>query len=165
MKKALIFSLISFLLFCHSSFAANSKVEQFHGSGEVLTVDPVYSQVTIRHDAIKDFAADSDTEFFVSSPELLKNIRTGDLVDFDFADNQGDVKINKIQKTGEASPKNDNMPLGQAVNDVLHGVGDVVKEVTQPIPPVHEVDKGATGVTDAGGDALTGASPEVKNKF
>lgn len=165
MKKVLIFALILFFSFCQPSFAADPKARQFHGNGEVLTVDPMYSQVTIQHDPIKDFPADGETEFFVSSPELLKAIKTGDLVEFWITDHHGEVKIDKIQKTGIAPIKNDGTPLGQVVHDVLQGTGDVVKGVTEPIPPVHEVAKGATSITDATGDALKEASPAVKNKF
>ena len=165
MKKALIFSFLSFFLFCQPSFAADAKIREFHSSGEVLTVDPVYSQVTIEHAPIKDFPSGNDSEFFVESADLLKGIQKGDLVEFDVTDNKGDVKITKITKTGVATPKSETMPLGQAVSDVLHGTGDVVKGVTAPIAPVHEVAKTATSVTDAGGDAVSDASPEVKNKF
>jgi hypothetical protein len=125
----------------------------------------VYSQVTIQHEAIKGFPADGETQFFVTSPELLKSIRTGDLVEFWITDKQGEVKIDKIQKTGVASAKSDGTPLGQVVHDVLQGTGDVVKGVTGPIPPAHEVAKGATSITDATGDALKEASPTVKNEF
>ena len=165
MKKVLIFTLFSFFLLCQPSFAADAKVRQFHGSGEVLSVDPVYSQITIEHAAIKDFSSGNDSEFYVESPDLLKGIQKGDLVDFDVTDTKGDVKINKIQKTGVASPKRNDSTLGQAVSNVLHGTGDVVKGVTSPIAPVHEVAKGATSITDLSGDAVSDASPEVKSKF
>ena len=165
MKKALIYSILSLVLLSRPSFASDPQVKQFHGSGEVLSVDPVYSQISIEHAAIKDFPVGNDAEFFVESPDLLKGIQKGDLVEFDVTDTKGDVKINKIVKTGAALPKKETMPLGQAVSDVLHGTGNVVKDVTSSIPPVHEVAKGATQVTDASGDAVSDASPEVKNKF
>ena len=165
MKKVLIFSILSFLSVPWPALASAPQLRQFHGSGEVLTVDPVYSQITIQHKAIKDFSGDRDSEFFVSSPELLKGIEKGDLVDFDITDNKGDVKIDKIQKTGVAARRSDNLPLGQAVHDVLQGTGNVVKGVTEPLPPAHEVAKGATSLTDATGDALKESAPEVKSKF
>ncbi len=165
MRKILIFSFISFFLFYYSSSSADSKVQQFQGNGEVLSVDPVYSQISIQHAAIKDFPSGNDSEFFVTSRDLLKGIQKGDLVEFEGTDNRGDVKIDKIKKTGVVPAKNDNIQLGQAVNDVLHGTGEVVKGVTQPIAPVHEVVKSATSITDTSGDALTDASPEIKNKF
>ena len=165
MKKVLLFSFISFLSIVLPATAAESKARQFHGTGEVLTVDPVYSQVTLRHKAIKDFSGDRDSEFFVKSADLLKSIEKGNLVEFDLTDTKGDVKIDKIQKTGVAPPKSEGVPLGQAVHDVLEDTGNVVKSVTEPLPPVHEVAKGATSVTDATGDALQEGDPELKSKF
>ena len=165
MKRASFYFLFLSFFISLPSHAAESQARQFHGSGEVITVDPVYSQVTIQHQAIKGFSGDRESEFFVQSPDMLKNIQKGDLVEFDLTDNKGDVKIEKIQKTGVAQPKNEGTPLGQAVQGVLEGTGNVVKTVTEPIAPVHEVAKGATSVTDAAGEALKDDAPEVKNKF
>ena len=165
MKKVLLFSFISSLSIVLPALATSAQVRQFHGEGEVLTVDPVYSRITIQHKAIKDFSGDRDSEFFVKSADLLKGIQTGDLVEFDITDDKGDVKIDKIQKTGIAPPKSDDVPLGQAVHDVLEGTGNVVKGVTEPLPPAHEVAKGATSITDATGDALKEGDPELKSKF
>ena len=164
MKKVLIFSFISLLSIVPPVFAGHDKVRQFSGSGEVTSVDPVYSSISIEHKAIKDFSGDRVSDFFVSSPDLLKGIEKGDLVDFDLTDSKGDVKIDKIQKTGVAPPKSDGMPLGQAVHDVLQGTGNVVKGVTEPLPPAHEVAKGATSITDATGNALKDA-PDNRAKF
>ena len=165
MKKAAHYFLFFTFFISTIGHAAESASRQFHGSGEVISVDAVYSQVTIHHKAIKDFSGDRDSEFYVSSPDILKNIQKGDLVVFDLTDKKGDVKIEKIEKTGVAPPKDEGTPLGQAVHDVLKGTGNVVKGVTEPIPPVHEVAKGAASVTDATGDALKEDGTEVKNKF
>lgn len=165
MRKILVFSFIYSLLFCQSSFAADTKVRQFHGSGEVLSVDPVYSQISIEHAAIKDFSTGNDSEFFVSSPDLLKGIAKGDLVEFDGTDNKGDVKIEKINKTGVAPAKSESAPLGEAMSSVLQGTGSMVRGVTEVIPPVHEVAKSVTTATDATGDALKDSGPESKSKF
>ena len=165
MKKILLFSFISFLSIVLPVSAAESKIRQFHGSGEVLTVDPVYSRITIQHKAIKDFSGDRDSEFFVQPAGLLKGIEKGDLVEFDLTDTKGDVKIDKIQKTGVALPHSDTVPLGQAVHDVLEGTGNVVKGVTEPLAPAHEVAKGATSITDATGDALREGDSQLKSKF
>ena len=165
MKKVLLFSFVSFFSIVLSVSAAEPKAHQFHGEGEVLTVDPMYSQITLQHKPIKDLSGDSQNEFFVSSPDLLKGIEKGDLVEFDLTDTKGDVKIDKIRKTGVAAPKSETVPLGQAVHDVLEGTGNVVKGVTEPLPPVHEVAKGATSITDATGDALQEGDPELKSKF
>ena len=165
MKKALFYSFLSIFILVTPGLASNKSVRQFHGEGQVLTVDPVYSQITIQHKAIKDFSGDRASEFYVSSPDLLKKIQKNDLVAFDLTDNKGDVKINKIAKTGVAIPKDDGLPLGQVVNDVLQGTGDVVKGVTEPIPPVHEAAKSATAVSDATGEAVEQTTPQVKNNF
>ena len=165
MKKVLLFFFISFLSIVLPLSAAESKIRQFHGSGEVLTVDPVYSQVTLRHKAIKDFSGDRASEFFVESQDMLKGIEKGDLVEFDLTDTKGDVKIDKIEKTGVAQSKSEDVPLGRAAHDVLEGAGNIVKGVTEPLPPAHEVAKGATSVTDATGDALQSGDPELKSRF
>ena len=165
MKRILFYFLLSALLVSVPAQAAESKTKEFQGSGEVLSVDPVYSQITIEHKAIKDFSGDRASELYVRSPEMLKNIQKGDLVDFDLEDDKGDVRITKITKIGMAPPKNEGTPLGQAVHDVLQGTGEMVKGVTEPLPPVHEVAKGATSITDATGDALQDKGTEVSNKF
>lgn len=145
MNKIAIFAFLSFFL--SSSVFAADAVRKFQADGEVTSVDPVYSQITIEHGPIKDFAHDGQTEFYVLSADLLKNISKGDLVDFDFTDTRGDVRIDKITKTGTAPPKEDGVPLGQAVSDTLRGVGEVAKTVTSPIPPVSEALGGAMNST------------------
>jgi len=165
MKKTLFYFLFLILFISVSGEAKDSGVRQFHGSGEVLTVDPVYSQVTIQHSAIKDFSGDRSSEFFVNNAALLKGIQTGDLVEFDIVDTKGEMKIEKITKTGIAPPKSEGTPLGQAVHDVLQGTGEVVRGVTEPLPPAHEVAKGVTTATDATGDALKETGTESKTKF
>ena len=164
MKNAIVFSVISFFLLVLPAHAA-SNVRDFHGSGEVITVDPVYSQVTIRHGAIKDFAGDTTTDFNVSSADMLKNIQKGDLVEFDFKDTKGDVKIEKITKTGVAEPENEGSPFGQTVQGVLQGTGDVVRGVTRPLPVANEVGNAVGDTTEATGDALKNTPTESKTKF
>ena len=165
MKKAyFLITLFSFLA-VPAAFSAES-VRHFSGSGEVTSVDPLYSRITIQHSAIKDFAGDTETEFVVVSADLLKNISKNDLVDFEFTDNKGDVKIEKITRTGQAPPKQEGIPVGKAVQDVLVGTGEVVKGVTQPITPVHDA-AGSTldATTGATGSVLNDANPDVKKKF
>ena len=164
MRKALVFSVISFLSIV-LPLSADAKTREFHGSGEVVTVDPVYSQVTIEHGAIKDFAGDTKTEFFVSSPDMLKNIQKGDLVDFDIKDDSGNVKIEKITKTGVATPKDEGSPFGQTVKGVLQGTGDVVRGVTRPLPVAKEVGNAVGDTTAATGEALKDTPTESRTKF
>ncbi len=165
MKKAFILTGLFSMFMTQIIFAADTAPKKFSASGQVITVDPVYSQVTIRHGAIKDFAGDTDTEFYAASGDLLKNIQKDDLVDFEFTDTKGDVKIDKITKTGVALPEVEK-PLGTAVQEVLEGAGDVVKGVTSPITPAHEVAGGVMdATTGATSNVLTDASPEQKTKF
>ena len=150
---SVLFFLLLTTLYCH---AANSS-RQFSGKGEVITVDPVYSQITISHESIKGFAQEGETEFYVTEAgetefyvteaAILKGVTKGDLVDFELTDTKGDVKIDKIVKTGIAPPKDDGMPLGQALRDTLQGAGDVLGAVTAPIPPVSEAFHGAMAST------------------
>ena len=164
MRKAIVFSVISLLSLVLPAYAA-SKSGDFHGNGEVITVDPVYSQVTIRHGAIKDLSGDATTDFYVASPDMLKNIQKGDLVDFDLKDDKGDVRIMKLTKTGVAEAESEGSPLGQTVQGVLQGTGDMVRGVTHPLPLASEVGNAVGDTTEATGDALKDTPTEAKTKF
>ena len=164
MKKILYFSLFLALL-SPTLFAANIPKE-LSGSGEVLSVDPVYDRITIKHGPVKGLASYGETEFFVSSKDILKGVSTGDLIDFTLTDDKGDTRVSAISRTGHAPEKDDRLPVGQAVQDVLEATGEVAKTVTSPIAPAHEVMSGAVGATtDTTGAVLKDAKPEVKEKF
>ena len=163
MKKTAVFTFISLFLTSATLHAAKD-VRHFQASGEVVTVDPVYSQITIEHPAIRDFSSGGQTQFYVSSADLLKGLAKRDLVDFEFTDNKGDVKIDKITKTGMAPPKQEGIPVGQAVQGVLQGTGEVVKTVTSPIPPVSEALGGAVDSTASATDPKV-KDGEVKQKL
>ena len=166
MKKCHAVLLVSLVLalFCFSQ-SAFAQTKSFNGSGEVTSVDPLYSRVTIKHSAIKGFSGDTTTEFAVASADLLKNLSDRDLVAFTVTDNHGDVKIEKIIKTGVAAEE-EKTNLGTVAQDVLVGTGEVAKGVTQPLQPVHEVVSGAVGATTgATGSVLEGADGEGKTKF
>ena len=166
MKKVIFYLVFSLVFISSQSFAADAKTRRFHGSGEVMTVDPLYSQLTIEHTLIKDFSGGGDGQFYVSDAAMLKNIQKGDLVEFDITDDKGDVKITKIAKVGTAPPRNDSTPVGQALQDMLQGTGEVVKGVTSPIAPAHDVAGGVMdATTDATGNVLNDKSPEAKTKF
>jgi len=166
MRKGLLFSVISFVLFSMSATAADAKVREFEGKGEVVTVDPVFAQITIAHSSIKDFSGEDQTVFSVSDRTLLKDLSRGDLVEFHITDTRGDVKVDRLVKTGVATPEEDNFPIGRAVQDVLEGTGEVVKGVTTPIAPVHEVTSGVVdATTGTTGSALNDASTEKTTKF
>ena len=145
---------------------ADAHAKMFQGKGEVVTVDPVYGRVTIQHGPIAGLAGDEETEFFVTSPDLLKNLGKRDLVDFEITEEKGETKINKITKTGIAPEEDDRLPLGNAVQGALETTGEVAKTVTEPIAPAHEVVKGATDTTtSATKSLLKDQSNEVKQKF
>jgi Cu/Ag efflux protein CusF len=144
---------------------ALAKDGKYEGKGEVVTVDPVYGRVTLRHGAIKGFAGDGETEFFVSSPELLRGLGRRDLIDFTVVEEKGDARIEAIEKTGVAAPE-EKAGVGRVVQDVLVGTGEVAKTVTQPIAPAHEVVSGAVGATtDATGSVLREADTHSRQDF
>ena len=123
--------------------------------------------MTIKHGAIKGLSGDAETEFFVTSPELLKGIAKRDLVDFVILEEKGETRIEKLKKTGEAPPQDDRSELGKAMQGALVSTGEAAKTVTSPVMPVHEVVSGAVGATtDTTGAVLDEAEiPEVKRKF
>lgn len=142
-----------------------ADVKRLEGKGEVTSVDPVYSSVTIKHGAIKGFAGDGRTEFAVVSADLLKSINKADLVDFTLVDEKGDVRIEKIVRTGQAVHEKE-AGMGKVVQDVLVGTGEVAKGITSPIEPVHQVVGAAVGATtDTTGALLNDADTQVKKKF
>ena len=164
MKKALI--LWSIFVFTPSVVWAAPKEAAYQGSGEVTSVDPLYSRITIKHGAIKNFVAESETEFFAESSDLLKDIHKRDLVDFKVMDRSGDTRLTQIKKTGEAPIKDETLPIGRAVQDVLVATGEAAKTVSSPIAPAHEVVSGTVGATTGATDSvLHDANPEVKKNF
>ncbi len=167
MKKFLL-GMFFFSLTCLPlSYAANeSGVSHFHGEGTVTSVEPVYSRITIEHLPIKGFASANTTSFAVSSPTLLKKISTSDLVSFDIEDTNGDAQIVKIERTGQALPIEDGLPLGRAAQDLLEGAGAVVKTVASPIAPVSEVANATTdATTNATGSVLNDGKADGMTKF
>ncbi len=167
MKKILFLFSITFFLTNAIAFSADENVKQFNGSGEVTSVDPLYSRITIKHEAIKGFSGSAETEFFVGSPGLLKNVQKRDLVDFVIVEKNKSAQIEKITKTGQAAPHEEKLEVGKVVQDVLVATGEVAKGVTTPIPPAHEAVSGTVGATTkATGSVLNEADgTEVKRKF
>ena len=166
MKKSAFFIVLTALFLTAYAFSSEQPAKHFEGSGEVVSSDPVYSRVTIKHKPIQGFVGGGEAEFTVSSPSLLKEINRYDLVDFSFEDNKGDARITQITKTGVAAPKDDSLHVGQAVQGVLVSTGQVAKAVTAPIPAVNEVVGGAVGATtDTTEPILDDAKPEIKKSF
>ena len=156
MKKTTIFAFLLFFL-TPTTLRAAEAVRHFNGSGEVRTVDPVYSQITIEHRAIKGLAGDGVTEFYVSNAGILKGIVTNDLVDFEVTDTKGDVRITKITKTGTAPPREEGVAVGEALQQTIQGVGGAAQAVTSPIAPVSEAIGGASQT------AAANTEPRIKD--
>ena len=156
MKKTAI-SVLFLLIFSASQCHAAERVRHFEGYGEVLSVDPISSQITIRHRAIKGLAGSGDTQFFVTDAAMLEGIEKHNLVELDLVETKGDLKVEKITKTGQALPQEDGIPLGQAVQDTLQGTGQVLKAVTSPLPAVSDA---VSGAADSTADA---ADPKIKD--
>ncbi|MBI4352628.1 MAG: copper-binding protein [Candidatus Omnitrophica bacterium] len=156
-----------FLVFTSLSVqAAEQVIRRFEGKGEVTSADPLFSRVTIKHGAMKGFAEERETEFFVDSAGLLKDIHRYDLVEFTVADRKGEVLVEKIKKVGEASPPPGKIEIGKAVRDVVVATGEVAKGIASPIPPVQEMVSGAAGAASETTAVLNEASiPEPKQEF
>jgi Cu/Ag efflux protein CusF len=166
MKKTVFFLVSLFLLSSASGVFADSKKTEFKTGGEVVSVDPLYGRITLKHKAIQGFAGEGETEFFVSSNELLKGLSKRDLVDFTVIEKRGDTKVTEIKKTGTAPEADNRLLVGKAVQDVLVATGEVAKTVSSPIEPAHQVVSGTVGATtEMTGSVLNDASPEVKKKF
>ncbi len=166
-NKPLYFAVSLFAAICLVQSTSFASAKRLEAKGEVLSVDAVYSSVAIKHGAIKGFAGDGQTEFTVVSADLLKAINKGDLVDFTLVDEKGEVRIEKIVRTGQAVPEKET-GMGKVVQDVLVGTGEIAKGITTPIEPAHQVVSGAVGATTgATGSLLNDAdnNNQVKKKF
>lgn len=165
MKKSGFAALLFSILFAFGASGASAKTMTYEAKGKVTSVDPVYSRITIEHGAIKGFAGDEATEFVADPASLLKGIHKNDLVDFEIVDTNGDVRIDKLTRTGVATPE-EGMKTGKFVQDVLVGTGEVAKGVTEPIAPAHDVVSGAVDTTTgATGQVLDNADNKVKKNF
>lgn len=162
--KSILFLFLAVLTYltCHEAKAAEKK---FEGKGEVVSVDPMYKRITIKHGAIKNFEGDGETEFFVKSEKELKDLARYDLVDFTIAENKGDTRIESLKKTGVAEQPQEGFQIGEAAQGALESTAGAVKTITSPIPPVNTVASAAVdGTTNATGAVLEEA-PDLKKKF
>ncbi len=163
MKKIALFVLFSAFLAASAVHAADPlKSKTLEASGEITSVDALYSRVTIHHGAIKGFSGDTETEFVASSADLLKGLSKRDLIDFTIEEKKGEALITKITKTGQAPPKEDKVELGKAVQGALVSTGEAMKTVASPIPPAHAVVSGAVGATTAATGAVVEPIDETK---
>ena len=68
--------------------------------GEVTKVDPDAGKITIKHEPIKKFDMDSMTMVFrAGDPEMLKQVKPGDKVQFHPEKVNGQFTVTKIEKT------------------------------------------------------------------
>ena len=70
MKKTAVFAFLAFFVTSPMLYAVEA-VRHFKATGEVRTVDPVFSQITIAHGPIKGLAHDGVTEICVQDPALI----------------------------------------------------------------------------------------------
>ena len=165
MKKTALFLILTVCLAGASVFAADAlKAKTIEASGEITSVDPLYSRLTIHHGAIKGFSGDTETEFVAGSAALLKGLSKRDLVDFTIEEKKGEALITKITKTGQAPPKEEKAELGKAVQGALVSTGEVMKTVASPIPPAHEIVSGAVGATTTATGAVVEPIDDAKMK-
>ncbi len=147
-------------------FAMESKEKRFSGRGEVVTVDPIYSRLTIRNEAIKGFSGAGKNEFVVKSQDLLKEVAAHDLVEFEISELNGEAKIDKMRKTGVAPEKDSGTPIGKAVQEVLTGTGQAVKTVTTPVPALHDtVGEAVASTTEGTGNLLSDVKSDARKDF
>ena len=164
MKKAPFYLLLSILFISLPSHAANTKT--FQGNGEVVTVDPLYSRITIETGPIKGYSGGGRNEFVAASADLLKDLSARDLVEFEITEVNREAKIDKIKKTGVANEKDSGTPIGQAAQEILNGAGNAVKTVTSPIPAIHDTVGEAVGTaTEGTGNLVKDVKSDAKRDF
>lgn len=163
-RRSLVLPILSLALLAAAP-TVHARDGRFEGKGEVVTVDPAYGRITIEHSAIKGFAPADESTFSVADKALLKEINRRDLVDFTVVETRGDVKLEKIVKTGVAEPE-ETAKVGKVVQEVIYGTGQVAKAVTTPVPPAHGVMSGAVdATTGATGAVLENADTRAKSEF
>lgn len=165
MHKNLFLALLTLTLATACSDAL-AKAKTFNADGEVVSVDPVYSSVTVEHKAIKGFSGAGQTAFIVTDKAVLKSLTARDLIEFEITQGMGEVVIDKIRKTGVAPEKSDSLPIGKTVQGALESTAGAAKSLTEPIAPAHHVVSGTMdATTNATGAVLDDATNEVKTKF
>ena len=173
MKKN-IFSVVLFSIFflvgaIHELplHAADTKIKNYDGEGEIVNVDPALRQVTIKHGVIKGYSEEAESEFMANDGEMLRGLSRHDFVHFTLREDKGHTELDQIAKIGEVEPEKEGIQIGQAVQDVVVATGEVAKAVTSPIEPVHgAVSDAMSGTQEVTGAVLEDATfPESKKKF
>ena len=160
-KLALIFAALGFV---SAVWAAPVENRTFTGSGEVINVSPLNNRLTIKHGIIPNFSESNQTEFAVSSKDLLVKISGGDLVEFTITETKGNAEITKIERTGVAVKEETH--IGQAIQQTLEGAGQAATTIASPIAPAGQAVGAVTGATtDVTGTVLNNADPQIKKDF
>lgn len=160
-KLAFIYLALGFASVVWASPIHDRSIE---ATGEVLSVSPVYSRITIKHGLIPGYSESGETEFQAEPKEILSKISGGDLVQFTITETKGNSVITKIERTGVAVKEERH--LGQALQKTLEGAGDAATALVSPIAPAGEVVGAATtATTEATSSVLNQANPEVKQSF
>lgn len=72
--------------------------------GQVVKIDPSAGKITLKHGPIPKFDMDGMTMVFrVNDPSMLKDLKTGDKVNFDLDRINGQLTITKMEKKGKAT--------------------------------------------------------------
>ena len=167
MKKPVGLLVVFILMACVSVFASESH-KAYQGSGEVLSVEPLYSRITIRHGKIKGLSGGPESDFLSVSALLLKDVEKRDLVEFTLEEDRGDLRLVKITKIGQAQPKEESSEVDDALHGVLDATNRVAQGVTAPLPPAQRLVKGTLGAasdTTEGAVDVSEGNPQVKRKF
>jgi Cu/Ag efflux protein CusF len=87
---------LSLALIPAAAFAENAMVK-----GEVKKIDETAGKITLKHGPIKSLDMDEDgmtMVFRVQDPAMLKQVKTGDKVQFEADRVNGQITVTKLQK-------------------------------------------------------------------
>ncbi len=78
--------------------APSVKTEIYHGTGRVIGTNPNFPSVEMDHDEIVGLMPAMRMEFFVKDKWMLKELRSGDKIQFTLENGVGGLKITEIKK-------------------------------------------------------------------
>jgi len=81
-----------------SSPAPTVETKTYYGVGVVKSLNPKQPSIEIDHEAIKDLMPAMQMAFYVKDKSLLKNLKTGDRVEFTLENGVGGLKITEISE-------------------------------------------------------------------
>ena len=77
-----VFAVLTAALLAGAALAEEATSGLFSGHGVVTAVQPTTGALTIRHDEIKGFMDAMEMMYKVRSPDVSKDLRPGDEIDF-----------------------------------------------------------------------------------